>query len=80
MQISDCFMSITMLRVSAVISASSNSFVMLWTIAYQALFPWDSSIKNTGVGCMPPPGVMGGNKMEKIELEKRNKIHYLWSL
>ena len=26
-------------------------FVSLWTVAHQALCPWDSPGKNTGVGC-----------------------------
>ena len=30
---------------------SFQLFVILWTVACQALFPWDSSGKNTGVGC-----------------------------
>ena len=42
----------------------SNSFVTPWTVALQALYPWDFPGKNTGLGChfllqgkFPDPGI-----------------------
>ena len=51
-------------------SVVSDSLWHLWTVAHQALCPWDSPGKNTGVGChallrgnLPNPGI----KPESLE-------------